>query len=173
MAMAVVRGLRKVTGLEAYIKWPNDVVVNGRKVCGILTEMNTEIDYINYVVIGAGINVNQQEFPKEIQDTAGSLCLVLGRRISRAELTAAVMEALEGLYEVFLRTQDLSELYQEYNTMCINCGHQVRVQEPENEYIGTAEGINEYGELIITREDGVQTLIYAGEVSVRGLYGYV
>lgn len=62
MAMAVVRGIQKETGLQAGIKWPNDVVVDGHKVCGILTEMNTEVDYINYVVIGTGINVNQTEF---------------------------------------------------------------------------------------------------------------
>ena len=74
-AMAVTCGIRRVTGLDAGIKWPNDVVVNGHKVCGILTEMNTEVDYINYVVIGIGINVNQKEFPEEIREIAGSLCL--------------------------------------------------------------------------------------------------
>lgn len=173
MAMAVVCGIRKVTGLKALIKWPNDVVVDAKKVCGILTEMNTEIDYINYVVIGAGINTNQKEFPIEIQDTASSLCMVLGKDISRAELTAAVMEALEGFYEIFLKTQDLTELYQEYNTLCINCGRQVRVLEPGHEYIGTAIGINKNGELIVHRENGEQILVYAGEVSVRGVYGYV
>lgn len=173
MAMAVAKGIQKVTGLEALIKWPNDVVVNGRKVCGILTEMNTEIDYINYVVIGTGINVNQQEFPEEIQDTAGSLYQALKRKISRAELTAVVMEALESLYDTFLKTQDLSKLYQEYNAICINCGRQVRVLEPGGEYIGTAEGINTRGELIVTREHGEKVQIYAGEVSVRGVYGYV
>lgn len=173
MAMAVACGIRKVTGLEALIKWPNDVVVDAKKVCGILTEMNTEIDYINYVVIGAGINVNQKEFPTEIQDTASSLCIALGENISRAELMAAVMEALECFYEIFLKTQDLTELYQEYNTLCINCGRQVRVLEPGHEYIGTAVGINKNGELIVRRENGEQTLVYAGEVSVRGVYGYV
>ena len=149
------------------------VVVDAKKVCGILTEMNTEIDYINYVVIGAGINVNQKEFPTEIQDTASSLCIALGENISRAELMAAVMEALERFYEIFLKTQDLTELYQEYNTLCVNCGRQVRVLEPGHEYIGTAVGINKNGELIVRRENGEQTLVYAGEVSVRGVYGYV
>lgn len=172
MAMAVVRGIRSVTGLDAKIKWPNDVVVNGKKVCGILTEMNTEVDYINYVVIGAGINTNQDHFPAELEH-AGSLSRELGRHVSRAGLTACVMEELEKLYEIFIKTEDLSALYSDYNSMCVNCGHQIRVLEPGNEYTGTTEGINEVGELVVRKEDGETVCVYAGEVSVRGLYGYV
>ena len=114
-AMAVTCGIRRVTGLDAGIKWPNDVVVNGHKVCGILTEMNTEVDYINYVVIGIGINVNQKEFPEEIREIAGSLCLEAGKQIGRAALIAAIMEELERIYEIFQKTEDLSGLYEEYN----------------------------------------------------------
>jgi len=173
MAMAVAGAIRRVTGLEAGIKWPNDVVVNGKKVCGILTEMNTEVDYINYVVIGAGINVNQEEFPEEISQTAGSLVQVLGRRISRSALAAAVLEELEGLYETFIQTEDLSRLREAYNQICVNRGHQIRVLEPGNEYTGTTDGINENGELVVRKENGEVVCVYAGEVSVRGLYGYV
>lgn len=173
MAMAVARGIRKVTGLEAGIKWPNDVVVNGKKVCGILTEMNTEVDYINYVVIGTGINVNQEEFPEEISQTAGSLIQALGKKVSRSGLAAAVIEELEGIYEIFLRTEDLSGLRAEYNKICVNCGHQIRVLEPGNEYTGTTDGINENGELVVRKDSGEVVCVYAGEVSVRGLYGYV
>lgn len=173
MAMAVAQGIRQVTGLEAGIKWPNDVVVHGKKVCGILTEMNTEVDYINYVVIGTGINVNQEHFPEELQQIAGSLCVELGDKVSRAELAACIMEHLELLYETFLKTEDLSELYQEYNALCVNRGHQIRVMEPGNEYTGTTDGINERGELVVRKENGETVCVYAGEVSVRGLYGYV
>lgn len=173
MAMAAAQGIQDYTGLQAGIKWPNDVVVNGKKICGILTEMSTEIDYINYVVIGAGINVNQEGFPEEIQETAGSLMLELGRHVPRAVLVARVVEKLEKLYEIFLRTEDLTGLKEEYNQMCVNCGQQVRVLEPGNEYTGVSEGINERGELIVRREDGGKVPVYAGEVSVRGLYGYI
>lgn len=173
MAMAVAQGIRSVTGLEAGIKWPNDVVVHGKKVCGILTEMSTEVDYINYVVIGAGINVNQESFPEEIRHIAGSLSAELGRKISRAELTASVMEHLERIYEIYLRTEDLSALYEEYNEICVNRGHQIRVMEPGNEYTGVTDGINKNGELVVRRDDGETVNVYAGEVSVRGLYGYV
>lgn len=173
MAMAAARGIRSVTGLPAGIKWPNDVVVHGRKVCGILTELNMEVDYINYVVIGTGINVNQEHFPKEIQDVAGSLCLELGHKIARAELAAEVLRELEELYEIFLETEDLSKLYQAYNELCVNCGHEIRVLDPGREYTGTTDGINASGELVVRKGDGSLVCVYAGEVSVRGLYGYV
>ena len=83
------------------------------------------------------------------------------------------MEELEKLYEIFIKTEDLSALYSDYNSMCVNCGHQIRVLEPRNEYTGTTEGINEVGELVVRKEDGETVCVYAGEVSVRGLYGYV
>lgn len=173
MAMAVAEGIQKVTGLSAGIKWPNDVVVHGKKVCGILTEMSTEIDYINHVVVGAGINVNQKDFPEEIRTLAGSLCLESGKKICRAELAAEILGELETLYEIFLQTEDLSALYQKYNERCVNCGHEIQVLEPGNEYTGTTEGINESGELVVRKTDGSVVRVYAGEVSVRGLYGYI
>ena len=100
MAIAVAEGIQKVTGLETKIKWPNDIVVNGRKICGILTEMSTEIDYINHVVIGVGINVNQDTFPDDIKATASSLKLELGKSVKRSELIAAVMKSFEKCYEI-------------------------------------------------------------------------
>ena len=108
MAIAVAEGIQEVTGLETKIKWPNDIVVNGRKICGILTEMSTEIDYINHVVIGAGINVNQDTFPDDIKATASSLKLELGKSVKRSELIAAVMKSFEKCYEIFIETEDLS-----------------------------------------------------------------
>lgn len=172
-AMAVTGAIRRTTGLEAGIKWPNDVVAGGRKVCGILTEMSAEVDYIHYVVIGIGINVNQMEFPEEIRQTAGSLALEKGERVDRALLAAAVVEELERLYEIFLETEDLSALYEEYNQSCVNCGRRIRVLEPGNEYTGTAEGIDPEGELLVVKDSGERVRVYAGEVSVRGFYGYV
>ena len=176
MAMAAVRSIRKETGLEAGIKWPNDVVAHGKKLCGILTEMDTEINSINYVVIGIGINVNQEQFPEEIRETAGSLYLELGKRIPRAELAAGVLEELERLYETFLQTEDLSALYEEYNGFCVHSGQEVRVTMPLKDLEvcrGIAEGINEKGELAVRKADGSVEYVYAGEVSVRGRYGYV
>lgn len=173
MGLSVAEGIRKVTGEPAGIKWPNDIVVNKKKVCGILTEMATEIQYVNYVVIGVGINTNQQEFPEELKQVATSLCLESGKYYRRAKIIAAVMERFEENYETFIKTQDLSGLREAYNDILVNCNKQVRVLEPGNEYEALAEGINQTGELIVRLPDGQKKSVFAGEVSVRGLYGYV
>ena len=173
MAIAVAEGIRQVTGLDTGIKWPNDIVRNGKKICGILTEMSTEIDDINYVVIGVGINVNQETFPQDIQNTATSLKLELGRNVKRSELIAAIMEQFEKCYETFLQTEDLSGVKEQYNSLLVNKDQDVKVLEPGNEYEAHALGINETGELLVRLPDGQEKVIYAGEVSVRGVYGYV
>ena len=172
-AMAVQNSVKEVTGLDGLIKWPNDIVVNGRKICGILTEMSTEIDYINHVVIGAGINVNQDTFSDDIKATASSLKLELGKSVKRSELIAAVMKSFEKCYEIFIETEDLSGLQELYNSMLVNRDQEVKVLEPGNEYKAHAIGINQTGELIVRTPDGKEKEIYAGEVSVRGVYGYV
>lgn len=173
MAIAVAEGIKEVTGLDTKIKWPNDIVVNGRKICGILTEMSTEIDYINHVVIGAGINVNQDDFPEDIRKTASSLKMELGKQVKRSELIAAIMKSFEKDYEIFVKTEDLSGLQEIYNSMLVNLDRDVKVLEPGNEYEAHALGINKTGELIVRTPEGEEKEIYAGEVSVRGVYGYV
>ena len=173
MAVAVAEGIRKASGLCCQIKWPNDIVIHGRKVCGILTEMSAEIDYINYVVIGVGINVNQETFPEEIKDKAISLRMELGSSVRRSGLIAAVMESFEAYYETFLKTEDLSAMKERYNSFLVNRDEKVRVLEPCNEYEAYALGINDAGELIVRTKDGQEKAVYAGEVSVRGVYGYV
>ena len=173
MALSVAEAVRELTGLKAGIKWPNDIVLNKKKICGILTEMSTEIDYINYVVTGVGINTNQETFSEEIRKWATSLLIEGGRHISRSELVAAVMERYEENYERFMETKDLSGLQEKYNGMLVNCGREVRVLEPKGEYSAFASGINEVGELVVTTPEGEEKHIFAGEVSVRGIYGYV
>lgn len=173
MAIAVAEGIQAVTGLDTKIKWPNDIIVNGKKICGILTEMSTEIDYINHVVIGVGINVNQDSFPEDIRKTATSLKIELGQKVKRSELIAAVMKSFEKNYEIFVKTEDLSGLQELYNSMLVNLDRDVKVLEPGNEYEAHALGINRTGELIVRTSDGEEKEIYAGEVSVRGVYGYV
>ena len=173
MAIAVAEGIKEVTGLDTKIKWPNDIVVNGRKICGILTEMSTEIDYINHVVIGAGINVNQDDFPEDIRKTASSLKMELGKQVKRSELIAAIMKSFEKDYEIFVKTEDLSGLQELYNSMLVNLDRDVKVLEPGNDSEAHALGINKTGELIVRTAEGEEKEIYAGEVSVRGVYGYV
>ena len=172
MGMAVRAALKTVAGLDAWIKWPNDIVCDGKKICGILTEMSAQIDYINHIVIGVGINVHNREFPKEVRHVAASIYQQTGRQIRRAPLIAEIMNRFEEYYARYLKTQNLSELKEEYNAHLINRGHRVRVCDIKEDFTGTAWGINERGELLVETEDGMVT-VSAGEVSVRGVYGYV
>ena len=178
MVMAVAEALDKnighlETGEGFGIKWPNDLVINGKKICGILTEMAVEQGHIDYVIIGVGINVQKQEFAPELVDKATSIEAECGQEISKSQLLADIMLAFEKEYEVFLETYDLSELQVAYNKRLINCEKEVRVLDPQGEFGGIARGINENGELLVELENGSITAVYAGEVSVRGIYGYV
>lgn len=173
MAMAAGRGIRETTGLECMIKWPNDLVLNQKKICGILTEMSTELMEIQNVVIGAGINVCQEEFPEEIRATATSLYLESGKKFRRSDMIAAIMKAFETYYDQFVLTEDMSGLMEEYNRCLVNRDREVCILAPSGEFRGVAEGINKNGGLEVRLADGSKTEVISGEVSVRGVYGYV
>ena len=171
-AMATARAITEVTGEAAQIKWPNDIVMNGKKVVGILTEMSAQFDYINHIVVGIGINVHNEEFPEEIAKTASSLLLECGHRIHRASLIEAFLEEFERLYAAYLETEDMSGLQKEYDSLLVNRGRQVRVLDPKEPFEGKAMGITKKGELIVDTWES-RKLVSSGEVSVRGIYGYV
>lgn len=172
-ALAVADGIRECTGAESLIKWPNDIVMSGKKICGILTEMSADPDCINYVAVGIGINVNMEEFPEEIRGVAASIFTETGKKTKRSLLISAVMAAFERYYEVFMKTTDMRGLLEDYNGKLANCGRTVRVLDPAGEYSGTAIGIDREGELLVEMEDTTVRRVLSGEVSVRGIYGYV
>ena len=172
-ALAVAKAITSVTGEEALIKWPNDIVVNGKKVCGILTEMNAQFDYINHIVVGIGINVHNESFPEEISQMASSLMIEAGgKRFHRAPIIAETMSYFEQYYDTFLKTQDLSALVREYDELLVNRNKSVRVLDPKEPFDGKAMGITPKGELIVDTWES-RKLVSSGEVSVRGIYGYV
>lgn len=171
-AMAVARAISKCAGTEALIKWPNDIVIGGKKICGILTEMSAQFDFINHIVIGIGINVHNEHFPEEIAETAGSILLQTGKRIRRAELIEQILEQFEHYYAIFMETEDLSGLVREYNSILVNMNKSVRVLDPKEPFEGKAMGITKKGELIVDTWES-RKMVSSGEVSVRGLYGYV
>jgi len=173
MALAAERGIREVTGEQSLIKWPNDLVLNQKKICGILTEMATEQMEIKYVIVGIGINVSQKEFPEELKESATSIYLETGNAYDRSRIIAAVMEALEEYYEEFVKTEDMSGLLELYNEKLVNRDREVCVLAPEGDFRGTARGINRTGGLMVELKDGTETEVISGEVSVRGVYGYV
>ena len=135
--------------------------------------MSADPDCINYVVTGIGINVNMEQFPEEIRQVAASIYTESGKKIRRSVLISAVMEAFEEYYSTFMETADMSGLLEEYNGKLANCGRIVRVLDPAGEYSGTAQGINSLGELLVETEDKAVKTVISGEVSVRGIYGYV
>ncbi len=172
-AMAVAAAIKDLLPeADCKIKWPNDIVINERKVCGILTEMSAELEYIHYVVIGIGINVNTTEFPDEIKDIAASIYSLTGVKVNRSQLVVAFSKEFKKFYNIFMVKKDLGDLVNDYDKMLINKGREVSTTGAVA-IEGKAVGINSLGELIIKTKDGALESVRAGEVSVRGLYSYV
>lgn len=172
-ALSVAKATEKVSKCECKIKWPNDVLINNRKYCGILTEMSCEADYIHYAIVGIGINVNTEEFPEEIAGIATSVYLEKKEKIQRAQLVAEIITAFEEYYEEFCSSLSLKPFIEEYDAKLASNGRGVRVLDPKGEFEGVAKGINEEGELIVEKTNGETAIVYSGEVSVRGIYGYI
>ena len=172
-ALATARALADTAGLQAQIKWPNDVVVGGKKICGILTEMSSEGMDIKYAVVGIGINVSMMEFPEELADKATSIKLENGTGCDRSKLVASVANHFEELYDAFVKCQDLQFMLDEYNSILVNKDEQVYVIEGYNRTEYTALGLAPNGGLRVKDKDGQESIIISGEVSVRGIYGYV
>ena len=172
-AYSIASELRKTYGLDVKIKWPNDIVLNRKKIVGILTEMSSEMDFIHYIVIVIGINVNMESFPEELADKATSLYMESGTRFQRAKLAASFLNRMEKDYEQFAAQGSLAFLKDAYNEMLINRGETVRILQYQGEWCGIARGINENGELLVEKPDGTIREVFSGEVSVRGLYSYV
>ena len=163
-SLAVVRTIKKVTGLEAQIKWPNDILIKGKKVCGILIENEVKGDKVNFAIIGIGINVNFDPlvFP-EIADIATSLSHELGATISKAALISTLLPELEQLY---LETQAGAPVYREWQENMEMLGRWIQVKTGEAVEQGKAETVTENGSLILRHSDGSLAEIVAGDVTV-------
>lgn len=168
-ALATARAIRRETGLDARIKWPNDIVIAGWKVCGMLLEMDATTDKVESIVAGVGINVHQTVFDEEIAKTASSLDMIAGRRLSRSRIVRAFLEE----YEQAMALED-GEMMREYRAYSATIGQRVQVIALGGTYTGTAKDITESGSLIVCAdEDGVEREVLAADVSVRGIMGYV
>jgi BirA family biotin operon repressor/biotin-[acetyl-CoA-carboxylase] ligase len=174
-ALAVSKALKSCCQLDAKIKWPNDIVSEGKKICGILTEMSAEADEIKYVIIGIGINVNMEieDFGSEVSTTATSIRIESGRTVLRKVLVAAVLYEFEGIYGSFVRDGSIKPFLDEYKSKSAVLGKEVRVIGRREETAGLATDISEEGYLVLKLSDGSYREIMSGEVSVRGLKGYI
>ena len=161
----------KAIGLNSMIKWPNDIVIGGKKICGTLTEMSAEIDSVNYVICGTGINVNMESFDEEIADRATSMYIESGKKYVRNEIIAKFLNEFEYYYKKFL-DGGLGAILDEYKKYCVTIGRDVSVIFKKETVTGTAVDVDENGALVVDTASGI-IRVTSGEVSVRGIYGYV
>jgi len=165
-SLAVVHSIEAVTGLRSQVKWPNDVLVNDRKVCGILIESSVRGNIVDYAIIGIGVNVNLRlsDFP-EIQSTATSLSAELGRDVSRLRIIRQLLVEVEGLY---LTLQAGGAIYEEWRDSLVTLGRRVRVKSGKTVYEGVAESVARDGGLLLRHSDGTLSKIVAGDATLRG-----
>ena len=168
LALAVARAIEKETGLDARIKWPNDIVIGGRKVCGLLLEMDATAERVESIVAGVGINVHQTAFDEEIVHTASSLDLLAGRCVSRSAIVRAFLSEFE--QAMALADDVMMDAYRERSA---TIGQRVQVIGLDGVYTGVARGITESGSLMVEDETGTVREVLAADVSVRGIMGYV
>lgn len=178
-AVAVTQAMEKITGIKPGIKWPNDLLLDGRKVCGILTEMNTEMERVNFIVLGIGINYNRQydEFPAELAGKATSLgAYAWDRGIDIKEsgmldMLRAVLQEIDKVYNKIINNRS-SEVLDKWKEYSVTLGREVRIISGSTEYAAVAEDITGDGKLIVRCSDGNVKAVQSGEVMLRGVSGY-
>lgn len=174
-AVALCDGVERATGLRPGIKWTNDLVMGGKKICGVLCEMGFTPDGgLSHVVIGFGMNVDQrpQEWPEELRAIAGSLSEAAGQPVDREKLTAALLDSLEKVYHNWLLGKR-NDILDRYRKDCLTIGREVRLIRGGREETAFAEEIGPDFGLVVRYPDGRRETVTSGEVSVRGLYGYI
>ena len=175
VAVAVCDGIQAACGIRPRIKWTNDLVLNGKKLAGILTELGLEgeTNSLDYLIPGVGINVNQrpEDFAPELRDLATSRSMELGHPVRRAQLAAQVILALDRMYAAF--PQQKQEYLDKYRADCLTPGNQVQLITPASRQEARAIAIDDDFRLVVELPDGTRKALSAGEVSVRGMYGYV
>ena len=173
-AVALCDAVEDAVSQRPGIKWTNDLVLGGRKIAGILTELGFNArGLVDYAVIGIGINCTQAEadFPEEIRDMAGSLASVTGQEIDRVKIAAAMMDALYRMDQALLTGK--TTMLDRYRRDCITLGKEVSVVKPGEIRHGTALDIDDEGALLVRFVDGHSEYVNSGEVSIRGMYGYL
>ena len=168
-ATAMVRAIKSVTGVTPEIKWPNDLLWRGKKLAGILTEMNAELDHVRHVIIGIGIDVNQttDDFSLELRSLATSLKLATSKSISRAELAVAALRELNHDYARILNDQ-FAAVASEWAAHCTTLGREVDIQMGQRRIIGRAEALDDRGALLLRSPHGRVERVVSGDVTFAG-----
>lgn len=162
-ALSVARAVREMLNLPAFIKWPNDVLINNKKICGILTEMNAETDKINFVIIGIGININtKKEF---LPKGATSLAEESGRELSRVDIVRSIFKSLDKYYKLF-KSGHIDEIIKEYKEFSNFLGTRVQVTYHDAKIEGYAMDVDRDGALILRLDSGLNERVLAGDVAM-------
>lgn len=174
-ALSAAEAIEEVSGLKAGIKWPNDIIVNDKKVCGILTEMQAEADEIDFIIVGIGINANGgiEVLPPDIRETAETLENASGRKVNRVLLATSLINRFESLYDKYVNEYNLSFVLEKYKAYSVTLSKQVKVSGPVESFEGTAVDIADDGALLVELKNGTIRKVFSGDVSVRGIAGYV
>lgn len=154
-------------GLPASIKWPNDVQINGKKICGILLELSGNMDRLDAIIVGLGLNVNTISFPDEFSEFAGSLANALGHTLSRAEVLASLLNILEPIYDACAEDTSFPTILDQYRSLCSTIGQEIEVHGLRGSLQGSVEGIDPTGQLLLRTGDGNLHTLSAGDVSLR------
>jgi BirA family biotin operon repressor/biotin-[acetyl-CoA-carboxylase] ligase len=167
-ATALRRAIESQTGLKPEIKWPNDILIHGKKVAGILTELSGELDHVNYIILGIGVDVNlsQGDFPAELRKSATSLKIELGKPVSRPELAVAILRELDRDYARIASSQ-FAALVNEWEEHGTTIGHEVVIRMGDRQIRGRAESLGEDGELLLRTEHGHLERIIGGDVTLE------
>jgi BirA family biotin operon repressor/biotin-[acetyl-CoA-carboxylase] ligase len=164
--VAVADALLAATPLKPAIKWPNDILVNGRKICGILTESSMEMDVVHYVVVGVGINVNTRVFPDELKEIATSVYLETGRVFDRVLLLRAFLKRFETYYDDFLGS-GFGSVEKRWRELGVVLGKEVTVHMIDTTWSGRAMELDRDGALIIEEDNGARRRIYSGDIQIH------
>ena len=164
-AVAVCRAINLCTGLQATVKWPNDVLLNGAKVAGLLNEMSSETDQVHYVVLGIGVNLNMsaEQFPEDLRYPATSLAMIAGQPVSRLDFTRALLQETDALYQTYLE-QGSVPILSAWSELCDLTGKSVQVDCNEVKIEGVMTGLAEDGALLVRTATGKIESVYAGDV---------
>lgn len=167
-ATALSRGIRDVTGINPEIKWPNDIQIQGRKIAGVLTELGAEIDQINHLILGIGVDVNQTaaDFPPELRKTATSLKAETGRHIHRADLAAAILRELDRDY-ARITAGDFARVADEWQHQCTTIGQRVSINNGDRILQGHAEALDDDGALLVRTQHGRLERVIGGDVTLQ------
>lgn len=166
---AVCLAIREYTGLDARIKWPNDIIVENRKICGILTEMAAQSDRIDYIITGIGININNTDFPDEIKHKASSILIETNKNTDKSEFFRTVLIYLDKVLSSFLISISIDDMAN-FKKLCVTIGREVSVKRGDTVLTGIAKDITPLGELVIETENTREIKISSGEVTVQGIY---